>query len=138
GDPQGAHRQRWVWRGELALLRARDARLGADLGADPRCLRRRGESQTRSERSTLTYMRCRALMSDTRTHSLTLWIEAFTTPSSTTCAPRGAMKRPSDVPPPVESLGRVPVTCATASATASESRPGAVWNGSPDTNHSSV
>src|SRR5213082_678037 len=113
-----------VWRGELALPRARDARLGADLGADPRCLRRRGESQARSERSTLTYMRCSASMSDTRTHSLTLWMEAFTTPSSTTSAPRGATKRPSDVPPPVDSLGRAPVTCATASPTAAHSRPG--------------
>ncbi|TLY54278.1 MAG: disulfide bond formation protein B [Gammaproteobacteria bacterium] len=62
----------------------------------------------------------------TRTHSLTLWIEAFTTLSSTTSAPRGAMKRPSDVPPPVDSVGRTPVTCATASPTAAHSRPGAV------------
>ena len=37
---------------------------------------------------------------------------ALITPSSTTCAPSGAMKRPSEVPPPVESFGRVPVTAA--------------------------
>ena len=74
--------------------------------------------------STPTYMRCRASMSATRTYSLTLWMLALTTPSSTTCAPRGAMKRPSEVPPPVESLGGLPATSTTASHTASESTRG--------------
>src|SRR5205807_1745923 len=102
GHPQGAHRQRGVRRGQLAIPRTRHAGVGADLGADPGWVGRDGESQPRSRRSTLTYMRCRASMSVTRTHSLTLWIEACSTPSSTTSAPGGAMKRPSEVPPPVE------------------------------------
>src|SRR5207237_7191703 len=94
GDPQGARRRGGVRRGQLAMPRARHAGVGGDLGADPGWVGRDGESQPRSRRSTLTYMRCRASMSVTRTHSLTLWIEAFSTPSSTTSAPRGAMKRP--------------------------------------------
>ena len=48
------------------------------------------------------------------------------TPSSTTWAPSGAMNRPSDVPPPVESFGRDPVTLPTAVPTASDSAPGGV------------
>ena len=47
GDPQGAHRQRRVRRGQLALPRAGDARVGADLGA--RARRRRASSPTSGE-----------------------------------------------------------------------------------------
>ena len=47
-------------------------------------------------------------MSATSTCSSTLWIVAFTTPTSTTCAPVGAMKRPSEVPPVVEAAARPP------------------------------
>ena len=47
------------------------------------------------------------------------------------------MKRPSEVPPVVDSSGSQPVTSTTACTTASESWPGGVKNGSPDTNHSS-
>ncbi len=47
-------------------------------------------------------------MSATATHSSTEWIVALTTPTSTTSAPVGAMKRPSDVPPPVDSSGSAP------------------------------
>ncbi len=41
-------------------------------------------------------------------------------------APGGPKKRPSEVPPAVDSRGRAPATVATASLTASESSPGAV------------
>ena len=61
-----------------------------------------------------------------RTHSFTLWMEAFSTPSSTTCAPKGAMKRPSEVPPPVVSFGMMPATSNTARLTASDKDPGGV------------
>ena len=50
-----------------------------------------------------------------RTHSLILWMVAFTGPSSTTSAPVGAMKRPSEVPPSVDISGMMPHTSATAS-----------------------
>src|SRR5687768_6420932 len=77
-------------------------------------------------RSTLKYMRCRDSRSSTRTHSLTLWIVELTTPNSTTCAPVTAMKRPSEVPPVVESLGGRPVISATARLSASDKGPGGV------------
>src|SRR5262249_20392008 len=107
-DPQGAHRERGVRRGQLALPRARHARLRAAVRAGARRPRASRELQARRFASTLTYMRASSSMSATRTHSLTLWIEALTTPSSTTSAPSGAMKRPSEVPPPVESCGETP------------------------------
>ena len=74
-----------------------------------------------------TYIRCSASMSASRTHSLTLWIVALMTPSSTTCAPErrdeaairgaaagGALRR------------RMPVTSCTAALTASDKVPGGV------------
>jgi hypothetical protein len=46
----------------------------------------------------------------TATHSLTLWMVALMGPSSSTWAPVGAMKRPSEVPPTVDGVVRPPVT----------------------------
>ena len=45
-------------------------------------------------------------------HSLSLWMVAFTGPNSTTCGQISAMKRPSDVPPVVDSSGVTPVMMA--------------------------
>ena len=106
-DQEGAHRQRGVRRGQLALPRPCHARVGAHLGARPWRARAVRQPQASRFASTLTYMRCRRSISATRTHSFTLWIDSLMTPSSTTSAPSGAMKRPSEVPPPVVSFGRV-------------------------------
>jgi hypothetical protein len=65
-------------------------------------------------------------MSATLTFSLTLWIVELMTPSSTTWAPSGAMKRPSEVPPPVENFGLRPVSAWIARVLPSERAPGAV------------
>ena len=53
-------------------------------------------------------------MSSTAQHSSTLWIVRLSRPNSTTSAPSAPKKRPSEVPPPVESSGCRPATSATA------------------------
>ncbi len=79
-------------------------------------------SRANSWRSVSRYMRCRVWISSTPTDSFTLWMVALVTPSSTTCAPMVAMKRPSEVPPPVDSFGAWPVTFSTAFAHAIRQR----------------
>ncbi len=49
----------------------------------------------------------------------------------------GAMNRPSEVPPPVDSLGVMCSSSCTARVAASDSVPGTVRNGYPEMNHSS-
>ena len=44
-----------------------------------------------------------------------MWMLPLHRPSSRTSDPSGAMKRPSDVPPPVDSSGAAPVSSVTAS-----------------------
>ena len=45
-------------------------------------------------------------ISSSETASFTLWIERFTGPNSTTSGQISTMKRPSEVPPVVETSGR--------------------------------
>jgi len=56
-------------------------------------------------------MSFRGSMSATRTCSSILWMLAFTGPNSTTWGHIWAMKRPSEVPPVVDSSVVTPVTC---------------------------
>ncbi len=78
-------------------------------------------------------------MSATRAHSFTLWIVALPTPISTTCAPVGAMKRPSEVPPVVEKRGVVTRDLvARPRHRLGQHAPAGVRNGRPETNHSIV
>ncbi len=71
--------------------------------------------------------------SATDTHSSTLWIVAFTGPSSITSAPMGAMKRPSEVPPPVLCSGSIPHRSRHTPTTTSRRRPpGVARNGCPE------
>src|SRR3546814_8500513 len=56
---------------------------------------------------------------------------AFTGPTSMHCAPSGAMKRASDVPPPVLSSGSPPANFDSTSRAVERSRPSGVKNGSP-------
>jgi hypothetical protein len=51
---------------------------------------------------------------------------AFTGPNSTTSAPSAAMKRPSEVPPPVLGCGSIPRRSRTAAESAASSFPGGV------------
>jgi hypothetical protein len=44
-------------------------------------------------------------MASTAMHSLSLWMVAFTGPNSATWGQISAMKRPSEVPPVVDSSG---------------------------------
>jgi DNA mismatch repair ATPase MutS len=57
-------------------------------------------------------------------------------PSSTTSAPSGAMKRPSEVPPAVLATGVSPHSSRTVALTALRSGPSAVRKGSPETSQS--
>ena len=57
-------------------------------------------------------------------------------PNSSTCAPVGAMKRPSEVPPEVDSSVFMPTTWLMALTAAATSYPSAVKNGKPDRFHS--
>ena len=52
-------------------------------------------------------------------HSSILWIVALTGPNSTTCGQILPMKRPSDVPPVVESVVATPVFASIAAASRS-------------------
>ena len=56
--------------------------------------------------------------------SFSLWMLALTGPSSTISGQMSMMKRPSEVPPAVESTGFPPVFACTAFLTASVSLPG--------------
>ena len=67
-----------------------------------------------------------------------LWIVALTGPNSMTCGHQVEMKRPSDVPPVVESSGWMPATCAIASPIACDSVPRGVRNGAAPSVHASV
>ena len=67
------------------------------------------------------YTSCSGCNSLIRTDSLTLCIVRLITPTSTIWAPIGAMNRPSDVPPDVDSFGGLPVTACTALIAALES-----------------
>jgi len=57
---------------------------------------------------------------------------AFRGPNSTTCAPVGAIKRPSDVPPAVESSESKPHVSFIAFCVALTSSPGLVKKACPD------
>ena len=57
----------------------------------------------------------------TSTHSSILWMLALTGPNSITCGQIFAMKRPSEVPPVVESSAAMPACSRIASASASPS-----------------
>ena len=52
-------------------------------------------------------------------------------PSSITCAPKGAINLPSEVPPEVDNFGVIPVIAKILSAVISTSSPLLVINGSP-------
>ncbi len=67
--------------------------------------------------------------SATAIRSLIWWIVAFGGPNSITCGQKVAMKRPSEVPPVVDSSGRTPVTCSIAALIAADSAPRGVRNG---------
>ena len=60
-----------------------------------------------------------------------LWMLALIGPNSTTCGQTRAMKRPSDVPPVVDNVGRRPVSASIAPVSASLSEPTGVRKGSP-------
>ncbi len=70
--------------------------------------------------------------------SLTLWIVALHGPNSMTCGQILAMKRPSDVPPVVDSSAVTPVSSRMALTSASVSEPRGVRKGSPPSSQSSV
>ncbi len=63
---------------------------------------------------------------------------ALTGPSSSTWAPVGAIKRPSEVPPEVESSVSIPLTLRIAARVASTRSPAGVRKGSPESFQSSV
>ncbi len=65
-------------------------------------------------------------MSLSATCSLTLWMVALGGPNSMTCGQICAMKRPSLVPPVVDSSGVTPVSAWMAPLSASLSVPGGV------------
>src|SRR5205814_3430167 len=64
-----------------------------------------------------------------------LWIVAFTGPNSTTCGQIFAMKRPSEVPPVVDSCVDKPVSSRMALDKASLKDPTGVRKGSPPSVH---
>jgi hypothetical protein len=76
-------------------------------------------------------------MSATSTCSSILWMVAFTGPNSTTWGQMREMKRPSLVPPVVDSSVCTPVSAWMACRTASTRAPGVVRNGRPLRFHSS-
>ena len=67
-----------------------------------------------------------------------LWMLSLTGPTSTTCAPVGAMKRPSEVPPAVDNSVSISHTSRIAACAASTSSPRGVKNAWPDSDQSSV
>ena len=71
-------------------------------------------------------------MSATSTHSFSLWMVALTGPNSTSSLATRLMKRPSEVPPVVDSSAWWPVISAMARPSASVSLPGWVRKGWPD------
>src|SRR5690349_11697803 len=139
GAAQGAHRFGRMRQDRLDLPGSGHAGLGADQHDGDGHAGRAGElafapslnwlkspAQPSSRRKLSRYMRCSASISSTPTDSFTLWMLALVTPSSTTCAPMVAMKRPSEVPPPVDSFGGLPATACTAAHTPSDNAPGGV------------
>ena len=75
-------------------------------------------------------------MSATRTCSSILWMVALMGPNSMTCGQMREMKRPSLVPPEVDSSVSIPVSARIASWIAPTSSPGVVRKGSPPTTQS--
>ena len=74
-------------------------------------------------------------MSATRTCSSILWIDALSGPNSITCGQMREMKRPSLVPPVVESSVSTPVVVRIACWIAPTSSPGVVRKGRPPSTH---
>ena len=62
-------------------------------------------------------------------------MDALTGPISTTSTPAGEMNLPSDVPPPVDKTGSIPVVSEIAFTAESINLPGLVKKGSPDKCH---
>lgn len=127
----------------IGLLIAYDAIVGErdDGTLKRRSLRRRPKGQAAaSSRSQMAWYSCgKRSSSSSDTHSSTLWIVALTGPSSITSAPSGAMKRPSEVPPPVLCSGSMPHSSRHTATTVSRSTPpGGVRKGSPERFHSSA
>ena len=117
-------------RGRRCRARRRFARQHRAGGVNQACGRPPGApAQVASRRSsTPRYIRLQLVdVGDPQRTRLT-WMVALHTPSSTTWAPIGAMKRPSDVPPPVDIVASAPCrrSPSTAADTASDSGPGGV------------
>ena len=74
-------------------------------------------------------MRASGSRSATAMRSSTLWMLALVGPNSTSCGQMSAMKRPSEVPPVVDSSMLPPVTAAAAALNASQSSPRGVKKG---------